>query len=267
MKYLRTVHEHNRPYHSLAIASTKRETITFEVCAVCIRQDSTPMVLLRWNQMKKSKKYTSYILSSCYRQCHRLQIKACVFFAVVLQDSEKCVSLLVSLESDERKWHWPPAPGLNYTIHVRPNDDHEDLCDCEITSSRMCELPFCCQVPRREGHEIRTLPPNCLYQQFLAVTRTESWSRQSFSSKSGSRKDFIDVRAYHSRNIQEYLEPKPCWFGNFLGFQFLRGRRCPRSNSGHKSMELPTRHALKRLLEHWNKAKKRSRNWKTSMDQ
>ena len=54
MKYLRTVHEHNRPYHSLAIASTKRETITFEVCAVCIRQDSTPMVLLRWNQMKKS---------------------------------------------------------------------------------------------------------------------------------------------------------------------------------------------------------------------
>ena len=30
------------------------------------------------------------------------------------------------------------------------------------------------------------------------------------------------------------LEPKPRWFGNFLGFQFLRGPRCPRSNSGQR---------------------------------
>ena len=90
---------------------------------------------------------------------------------------------------------------------VRPKDDREDLWKCGMISSRMCELPFCCQVPRREGHEIRTLSPNCLYQQFLAVTRTESWSRQSFRSKSGSQKiSLMSIRAYHSRNIQEYLE-------------------------------------------------------------
>ena len=119
MKYLRTVHDcaHNRPYHSLAIASTKRDKRP--VCAVCLPTPCSSKIPRCFDGIKwKNQTHTHLaILPSCYRQCHRLQIKTCVFFAVVLQDCPNLASLLVSLESDERKWHWPPSPGLKYVIH------------------------------------------------------------------------------------------------------------------------------------------------------
>ena len=203
MKYLRTVHEHNRPYHSLAIASTKRETITFEVCAVCIRQDSTPMVLLRWNQMKKSNIHILHLVILLSSMSPSPDKNMCLLCCCSARFWEMCF-----LASEPWKWRTKVTLTTRSWLKLYNScQTNEDLCECGMTSSRMCELPFCCQVPRREGHEIRTLPPNCLYQQFLAVTRTESWSRQSFRSKSGSQKiSLMSVRAYHSRNIQEYLE-------------------------------------------------------------
>ena len=51
--------------------------------------------------------------------------------------------------------------------------------------------PFLLSGASTRGTRDTHTSPNCPYQQFLAVTRTESWSRQSFRSKSGSRNDFI----------------------------------------------------------------------------
>ena len=162
------------------------------LCAVCIRQDSTPMVLLRWNQMEKIENIHILHLvdkSMCLLCCCSARFWEMRFLASepwkwrtkVTLTTRSWLKLYNSCQT--KRWPWRPV--------WMWNDFKQNVW-----------APFLLSGASTRGTRDMHTSPNCLYQQFLAVTRTESWSRQSFSSKSGSRNDFIDV--CQGLSFQEY---------------------------------------------------------------